>query len=147
MLCLHKLTYSFPHKDAISLLCQPHFLSFFHAQFSYYLYYGTFSEFPRWNHSLCSEDALLLTPSVHFSGYCIIISVHSFFPSLGLNLLEAAVLFIYLTFSACSTVVHTLIDRETVGGPGRWGKWEELLSFNKMLVMIPHFYYPEKHLS
>lgn len=117
----HKLTCGFPREDAVSLLCQPHFLSFFHAQFSYYLSYDTSSEFPRWDHSLCSEDALLLIPLEHLSSYCIIISIPVFFPSLGANLLEAEVLSIYLTFPAWSTVVHILRDRETAGGPGRWG--------------------------
>lgn len=107
MLCLHILTCSFPHKGAVSLLCPPHLLFFFHTQFSYYFYYDSFFEFPRWNHSRSSKDALLLTTVEHLSSYCIIISVHVFFPSLGSNLLEAEVLSILYSQQVAQLCIYS----------------------------------------
>lgn len=141
MFCSHKLTWNFLHENAVSLLCQASFVSFFHAHFSYYLYCDIFPEFPRWNQSLpfCTLKTLFI-PSEQLSSYWIVISSHVFFSSLGSNLLEAEVI-IYLSY-ILRMRVHS--STEMVGGQGKWEKWEDLLSFNKILVMIPPFYYPEK---
>ena len=54
VLCLHMLTCNFapPTPGGCCLLLQTSFLSLVHAQFSYYLYFDTSSEFPTLGQSL-----------------------------------------------------------------------------------------------